>query len=117
MSEKTFATTDYDLHIGRLIQLIRLRFGMSQKDLAAKTGVTFQQIQKYETGSNRISVSRLKSIADAFKMPVSVLLTEPDKTYLHDKDVLYVMTAMYRTTPNRRKLILQITNALTNMDK
>lgn len=117
MSGKPFAPTDYDLHVGRLIQLTRVRFGMSQKDLATMTGVTFQQIQKYETGGNRISVSRLKSIADAFEMPVSMLMAEAQKPYLHDRDVLSVMTAMYRTSPRHRKLIAQFANAIVNPDK
>lgn len=60
-----------DEHIGQRIQLRRVMLGMSQKDLAAKCGITFQQIQKYETAGNRISASRLFDLSMALETPVS----------------------------------------------
>ena len=60
-----------DLHIGRRMQLRRTMLGLSQKALAEKCGVTFQQIQKYEAADNRISASRLFEIGRALDTPMS----------------------------------------------
>ncbi len=71
MAGKAFNPTSIDQHIGRRMQLRRQILGMSLKDLAAATGVTFQQIQKYETADNRVSASRLFQIGLAMQTPVS----------------------------------------------
>jgi len=60
-----------DEHIGQRVQLRRVMMGMSQKDLAQKCGVTFQQVQKYETAGNRIPASRLFELSTALDTPVS----------------------------------------------
>ena len=60
-----------DEHIGQRVQLRRVMMGMSQKDLASKCGVTFQQVQKYETAGNRIPASRLFELSTALETPVS----------------------------------------------
>ena len=60
-----------DEHIGQRVQLRRVMMGMSQKDLANKCGVTFQQVQKYETAGNRIPASRLFELSTALETPVS----------------------------------------------
>ena len=60
-----------DQHIGRRMQLRRTMMGMSLKDLARQCGVTFQQVQKYESADNRISASRLFEIGLAMQTPVS----------------------------------------------
>ncbi len=54
-----------DLYVGRRLRSLRLAAGMGQAELAAVVGVTFQQIQKYETAANRISASKLYEIANA----------------------------------------------------
>lgn len=71
MRGKTFAPTAIDEHIGQRVQLRRLMMGLSQKDLAKICGVTFQQIQKYESAGNRISASRLFELSTALETPVS----------------------------------------------
>lgn len=71
MSGKIFVSTSIDEHIGQRMQLRRNMMGLSQKDLAGSCGVTFQQIQKYETAENRISASRLFEISAALETPVS----------------------------------------------
>ena len=60
-----------DEHIGQRVQLRRVMMGMSQKDLANKCGVTFQQVQKYETAGNRIPASRLFELSTALDTPLS----------------------------------------------
>ena len=71
MSGKPFHPTAVDQHIGQRVQLRRIMMGLSQKDLAKICGVTFQQIQKYETAGNRISASRLFELSTALDTPIS----------------------------------------------
>jgi transcriptional regulator with XRE-family HTH domain len=60
-----------DIHVGSRIRLRRTMLGMSQEVLAGTQNITFQQIQKYEKGSNRVGASRLQGIAEALSVPVS----------------------------------------------
>src|ERR1700709_2513327 len=60
-----------DIHVGSRIRLRRTMLGMSQEKLGESLGITFQQIQKYEKGTNRIGASRLQHIARVLAMPVS----------------------------------------------
>lgn len=59
-----------DVKVGTKIRARRRLIGMTQEGLAATLGVTFQQIQKYEKGTNRVSASRLQNVADALHVPV-----------------------------------------------
>lgn len=70
MNKKSVATNMVDVYIGQRIRLRRNIMAITQKDLAQRCGITFQQIQKYETSGNRISVSRLFQIATALETPV-----------------------------------------------
>jgi transcriptional regulator with XRE-family HTH domain len=60
-----------DLHVGARVRMRRKFLGMSQEGLAETIDLTFQQVQKYERGSNRISASKLYEIAKALKAPVA----------------------------------------------
>jgi transcriptional regulator with XRE-family HTH domain len=60
-----------DRHVGSRVRMRRITVGMSQEKLGEALGVTFQQIQKYEKGANRISASRMQSIAQVLGVPVS----------------------------------------------
>jgi transcriptional regulator with XRE-family HTH domain len=60
-----------DLHVGARIRLRRRMQGVSQEKLADALGLTFQQVQKYERGANRVSASKLYEIASALHAPVS----------------------------------------------
>lgn len=71
MGGKAFIPNAVDQHIGKRMQLRRSMLGLSLKDLAEICGITFQQIQKYETAGNRISASRLFEIGSAMNTPVS----------------------------------------------
>jgi transcriptional regulator with XRE-family HTH domain len=64
-----------DADIGRLVRAHRLARGLSQTDLANHIGVTFQQVQKYESGANRISMGRLTRIAKVLGLSVTYLLS------------------------------------------
>jgi transcriptional regulator with XRE-family HTH domain len=60
-----------DVHVGNRIRTRRLALGMSQEKLAGGLGLTFQQVQKYEKGANRVGASRLLAISDILEVPVS----------------------------------------------
>src|SRR5947207_12928110 len=67
---KRRATAD-DVAIGQKLRALRLDRGLSQGALAGEIGVTFQQLQKYEKGANRVSAGRLARIAAALGVPVT----------------------------------------------
>lgn len=60
-----------DIHVGSRVRLRRNMLGMSQEKLGESLGITFQQIQKYEKGTNRVGASRLQAIASILSVPVS----------------------------------------------
>lgn len=60
-----------DIHVGSRVRLRRMMTGISQEKLGEHLGITFQQIQKYEKGTNRIGASRLQSISNVLQVPVS----------------------------------------------
>jgi transcriptional regulator with XRE-family HTH domain len=59
-----------DSHVGKRVRMRRLMLGLSQTKLADALGLTFQQVQKYEKGANRISASRLQGISQILQVPV-----------------------------------------------
>jgi len=59
-----------DVHVGRRVRMRRMMLEMSQTALGEAVGITFQQIQKYEKGTNRISASRLQQMSDFLQVPV-----------------------------------------------
>ncbi len=59
-----------DTHVGTRVRMRRLMLNMSQTDLANAVGVTFQQVQKYEKGTNRISASRLQQMSGVLQVPI-----------------------------------------------
>lgn len=65
--------TSADIQVGESIRAHRLIGGMSQSDLARRLGVSFQQIQKYEKGTNRVGAGRLPQIAEIFDIPIGAL--------------------------------------------
>lgn len=70
-----------DVHVGRRLKEMRLLKGLSQSALGERVGVTFQQIQKYERGANRLSSSMLWHAAEALDVPVSYFFDQfrPDQ--------------------------------------
>jgi transcriptional regulator with XRE-family HTH domain len=60
-----------DIHVGKRIRMRRLLLGMNQETLANALGLTFQQVQKYEGGANRVSASRLSEAAKILGVPIA----------------------------------------------
>ncbi len=65
-----------DVHVGARVRTRRLLLGMNQETLANALGLTFQQVQKYEGGSNRVSASRLSAIANILNVPISYFFAD-----------------------------------------
>ena len=66
----------YDIGVGKRIRFLRMQAGLSQEKAADAMNLTFQQMQKYEKGVNRIAPSRLNVLAKLFKVPVAVFFGE-----------------------------------------
>jgi transcriptional regulator with XRE-family HTH domain len=71
MPENKKKPNPIDAHVGGRIRLRRNMLGMSQEKLGESLGITFQQVQKYEKGTNRVGASRLQAIANVMTVPVS----------------------------------------------
>lgn len=69
-------TNEIDKFVGERIRLYRVMIGMNQQRLAESLGITFQQLQKYERGENRIGAGRLLMVAKALGIPITLLLDE-----------------------------------------
>jgi transcriptional regulator with XRE-family HTH domain len=79
------APNPVDKYVGSRVRMRRIMLGMSQEKLGAALGLTFQQIQKYEKGTNRVGASRIQQIAEVLQVPVSFLF-EGGPTSSPDKD-------------------------------
>jgi transcriptional regulator with XRE-family HTH domain len=77
-----------DVHVGSRVRLRRMMLGMSQEKLGEHLGITFQQVQKYEKGTNRIGASRLQHIARVLTVPVSFFFEDAPGTVQTDPNRL-----------------------------
>lgn len=114
---------DVDLHVGKRIRHRRWMIGMTQQQLAEKVGIKFQQIQKYETGMNRVSASRLWDIAQAVDVPVSFFFEglqevrtrdEVEGDILADKEALQLVRAYYAMPEAQRRQIFELARVLSD---
>ncbi|ABM45051.1 helix-turn-helix domain-containing protein [Bartonella bacilliformis] len=71
MTETRKKPDPIDIYVGTRIRLRRNMLGLTQEKLGEQLGITFQQIQKYEKGTNRVGASRLQAIAEIMDVPVS----------------------------------------------
>ncbi len=85
-----------DVHVGKRIRERRLSLGMSQEKLGDYLGLTFQQIQKYEKGTNRISASKLWAVSNLFEVPIEWFFDGLGKAGKGQEDVM--------TKPEARQL-------------
>ncbi len=112
-----------DVHVGKRIRHRRWMIGMTQQQLADKVGIKFQQIQKYETGMNRVSASRLWDIARAVDVPVSFFFEglsdgeypdEVEGDILADKEALQLVRAYYTMPAAQRRQIFELARVLSD---
>ena len=98
--------------------------GMTQQQLGDKVGIKFQQIQKYETGANRISASRMWDIAASLEVPVSFFFEglegqaadtgEARGDILTDKEALELVRAYYSIPEAQRRRLFDLARVLSN---
>ncbi len=119
-----------DLHVGQRLRHRRWLVGMTQQQLASAVGIKFQQIQKYESGANRISASRLFDLANALQVPVSFFFDGLDSTatqdgsgetidpaVLADKETMDLIRAYYGLEEGPRRRLLELAKALNHSGK
>jgi transcriptional regulator with XRE-family HTH domain len=86
-----------DIYVGSRVRMRRKMLGLSQEKLGEKLGITFQQIQKYEKGTNRIGASRLQAMSAALEVPVAYFFpdsTNAPGTGLQDEGATFIMDFM-----------------------
>ncbi|WP_135501838.1 helix-turn-helix domain-containing protein [Roseovarius aestuariivivens] len=117
-----------DVHVGKRIRHRRWLVGMTQQQLAESVGIKFQQIQKYETGANRVSASRLWDIADALDVEVSFFFEglnseAPSREngesvpadLLGDKEALDLVRSYYAIPENQRRRLFDLARVLSDV--
>ena len=120
-------THPVDVHVGKKIRQRRWLTGMTQQQLAEQVGIKFQQIQKYETGANRVSASRLWDISDALDVPVSFFFEglESDRDgassgsvpadIMADKEALDLIRSYYAIPENQRRRLFELARVLSDV--
>lgn len=105
-----------DAQIGLQVRVYRVHAGLTQKELARELGLTFQQVQKYENGTDRVSASRLKQIADRLGVPISNFFDEARITGegWRGTEALSLLRLYCAIPPAARRLLLQLAKALAN---
>ncbi|SIN81949.1 helix-turn-helix domain-containing protein [Vannielia litorea] len=123
-----------DIHVGKRVRHRRWMVGMTQQQLAEKVGIKFQQIQKYETGMNRVSASRLWDIAHALDVPISfffeglsqdlpkvskVEATEGEAVpgdILGDREALELVRSYYAIPESQRRRLFDLARVLSDVN-
>lgn len=118
-----------DVHVGKRIRHRRWLVGMTQQQLAESVGIKFQQIQKYETGANRVSASRLWDIAESLGVDIGFFFeglehdsgdvrgksapAAPD--ILGDKEALDLVRSYYAIPENQRRRLFDLARVLSEV--
>ncbi|MGY9037902.1 MAG: helix-turn-helix domain-containing protein [Rhodobacterales bacterium] len=118
-----------DVHVGQRIRQRRWLTGMTQQRLAELVGIKFQQIQKYETGANRVSASRLWDIAFALNVDVAHFFEglEAEKSQAEkglenipadlvgDKEAMDLIRSYYAIPENQRRRLFELARVLSDV--
>lgn len=119
-----------DVHVGKRIRHRRWLVGVTQQQLAEQVGIKFQQIQKYETGANRVSASRLWDIAEALEVDVSFFFSgmedaeestipAPENAVpadiLNDKEALDLVRSYYSIPEEQRRRLFDLARVLSDV--
>jgi transcriptional regulator with XRE-family HTH domain len=121
-----------DTHVGARVRMRRKELGLSQEVLAESLGVTFQQVQKYERGSNRISASRLHQISRRLQVPVAWFfqgvaegswedsgpaeLERSVNAFLMTPEGFDIVRRFPRLRPSLRRRVLELVRTLADVD-
>jgi transcriptional regulator with XRE-family HTH domain len=115
-----------DVHVGKRIRHRRWLTGMTQQQLAEAVGIKFQQIQKYETGANRVSASRLWDIAGALDVDIAFFFdglakevgaggTALPSDIIADKEALDLVRSYYAIPETQRKRLFDLARVLSEV--
>ena len=115
-----------DVHVGKRIRHRRWMLGVTQQQLAERVGIKFQQIQKYETGMNRVSASRLWDIAEALEVPISFFFEGLDREpaveaeglpgdLMSDREALELVRSYYAIPETQRKRLFDLARVLSDV--
>ena len=120
-----------DVHVGKRVRHRRWMVGMTQQQLGEIVGIKFQQIQKYETGMNRVSASRLWDIAAALDVPINFFFEGIEDTavsvdslvedsargdLLADKEALELVRSYYSIPEQQRRRLFDLARVLSAED-
>lgn len=115
-----------DAHVGKRIRHRRWMVGMTQQQLAEGVGIKFQQIQKYETGMNRVSASRLWDISRVLEVPIAFFFEGLDQAenapenaraeadILSDKEALNLLRIFHAIPEQQRRRLFELARVLTD---
>ena len=119
-----------DVHVGKRIRHRRWLVGVTQQQLAETVGIKFQQIQRYETGANRVSASRLWDIAESLEVDVSFFFTglqnedaaigdaeagAVPSDILNDKEALNLVRSYYAIPEEQRRRLFDLARVLSDV--
>ena len=123
---KVLGPDPIDIHVGARLRLRRLLLGLSQSGLARPLGLSFQQVQKYENGNNRISASMLHHLANALDVPIGFFFDDmpediPSPPPLIDdmllrRESLSLLHYYYRIADDQRRNIYELVRQIARMD-
>ena len=111
-----------DAHVGKRVRHRRWMIGMTQQQLADKVGIKFHQIQKYETGMNRVSASRLWDIADALGVTIAFFfegladgaqVVAAGHDMMADKEALELVRSYYAIPEAQRRRLFDLARVLS----
>jgi transcriptional regulator with XRE-family HTH domain len=137
MTENKKKPNPIDIYVGSRIRLRRNMLGLSQEKLGENLGITFQQIQKYEKGTNRVGASRLQAISSILNVPVAFFFENapdqakaPNSGFAEENETTYVYDFLHTaegvqltryftkiTDPKVRKKIIELVRTLSNEDE
>ncbi len=119
-----------DEYVGKRVRQRRWMVGFSQQQLGEAVGIKFQQIQKYETGMNRVSASRLWDIAETLEVPITFFFdgygdasvnkdgdkskTNTQGDLLADKEALELVRSYYAIPENQRRKLFDLARVLSS---
>ena len=120
-------THPVDVHVGKRVRHRRWLVGMTQQQLAEQVGIKFQQIQKYETGANRVSASRLWDISRALQVSISFFFEgiedqvegaeakDAPTDIMADKEALDLIRSYYAIPENQRRRLFDLARVLSDV--
>ena len=125
------ASQPVDQHVGARIRALRIMRGLSQEKLADRSGITFQQVQKYEKGTNRVSPSRLVEFAETLQVDPSYFfegapalesttddpLSETIRGFASSREGIQLASAFLRLTPAQRRALLPLVEEIASAEE